>query len=71
LRNVGSPRLIGKALVVGDYQGVVHLLDPEDGSFMARMPTDGGAISIGARPVDRGFVIQTRGGGVYAMGVAA
>jgi hypothetical protein len=35
------------------------------------MPTDGGAISIGARPVDRGFVIQTRGGGVYAMGVAA
>ncbi len=71
LRNVGAPRLIGKALVVGDYQGVVHLLDPEDGSFMARMPTDGSAISIGARPVDRGFVIQTRGGGVYAMGVAA
>ncbi len=71
LRNVSAPRMIGKALVVGDYQGFVHLLDPEDGSFMARIPTDGSAISIEARPVDRGFVIQTRSGGVYAMGVAA
>ena len=61
----------GQALVVGDYQGFVHLLDPEDGSFMARIPTDGSAISIEARPVDRGFVIQTRSGGVYAMGVVA
>jgi len=49
----------------------VHLLNPEDGSFIARLPTDGSAISVGARPVDRGFVIQTRRGGVYAMGVAA
>jgi outer membrane protein assembly factor BamB len=71
LRNVGAPRIIGQALVVGDYQGFVHLLDPEDGSFMARIPTDGSAISIEARPVDRGFVIQTRSGGVYAMGVVA
>jgi outer membrane protein assembly factor BamB len=71
LRNVGAPRLVGKALVVGDFQGFVHLLDPEDGSFIARLPTDGSAISVGARPVDRGFVIQTRRGGVYAMGVAA
>lgn len=71
LRNVGAPRLVGKALVVGDFQGFVHLLDPEDGSFIARLPTDGSAISIDARPVDRGFVVQTRRGGVYAMGVAA
>lgn len=71
LRNVSAPRLIGNALVVGDFQGFVHLLDPEDGSFIARMPTDGRAISIDAKPVDRGFVIQTRAGGVYAMGVAA
>ncbi len=71
LRNLGAPRLVGKALVVGDFQGFVHLLDPEDGSFIARLPTDGSAISIGARPVDRGFVVQTRRGGLYAMGVAA
>ncbi|MCE2947561.1 MAG: outer membrane protein assembly factor BamB [bacterium] len=71
LRNVGAPRLVGKALVVGDFQGFVHLLDPEDGSFLARLPTDGSGIAIDARPVDRGFVVQTRNGGLYAMGVAA
>jgi outer membrane protein assembly factor BamB len=71
LRNLGAPRLIGRSLVVGDFQGFVHLLDPEDGSFVARLPTDGSGIAIDARPTDRGFVIQTRNGGVYAMGVAA
>ena len=70
LRNVGAPRLVGKALVMGDFQGFVHLLDPEDGSFVARLPTDGSGIAIDARPIDRGFVIQTRLGGLYAMGVA-
>ncbi len=71
LRNVGAPRLVGKALVMGDFQGFVHLLDPEDGSFIARLPTDGSGIAIDARPIDRGFVVQTRNGGLFAMGVAA
>ncbi len=70
LRNVGAPRLVGKSLVLGDFEGFVHLLDPQDGSFSARLPTDGSAIAIAAAPIDRGFVVQTRKGGLYAMGVA-
>jgi len=71
LRNVGAPRLVGQSLVLGDFQGVVHLLDPEDGSFIARMPTDGNSIAIAPAPIERGFVVQTRKGGLYAVGVAA
>jgi len=70
LRNVGAPRLVGKSLVFGDFQGFVHLLDPDDGSFIARLPTDGSPIAITPAPIDRGFVVQTRNGGLYAMGVA-
>ena len=70
LRALGAPRRIGQVLVVGDYQGHVHLLDPEDGSFVGRIATDGTAIVAAALPIDRGFVVQTRGGGVYAIGLA-
>jgi outer membrane protein assembly factor BamB len=69
-RSVSTPRIIGRSIVVGDFEGFVHLLDPEDGSFIARLPTDGSAISVAAVPVERGFVVQTRKGGVIAMSVA-
>jgi outer membrane protein assembly factor BamB len=68
LRSLGAPRVYGRTVVVGDFQGQVHLLDPEDGSFVARIATDGSPISIGARLFDRGFLVQTRNGGVFAIG---
>jgi outer membrane protein assembly factor BamB len=71
LRSVGAPRRIGSVLVVGDYQGQVHLIDIEDGSFAGRIATDGTAIVTAALPVPGGFIVQTRGGGVYAIGLAA
>jgi outer membrane protein assembly factor BamB len=70
LRTLNTPRLIGRAIVVGDYQGQVHLLDPENGSFAGRIATDGSAISVPARSIDRGFLVQTRNGGLFAIGLA-
>ncbi len=35
-RSVTRPVIFGDYLVVGDYAGVIHLLSPEDGSFIAR-----------------------------------
>ena len=71
LRSVSAPRRIGNLLVVGDYQGQVHLIDIEDGSFAGRIATDGSAIVTAALPAPGGFIVQTRGGGVYAIGLAA
>ncbi|MDR9238802.1 Outer membrane protein assembly factor BamB [Burkholderia multivorans] len=66
-RDVGVPYLLGHAVVMGDYQGYVHFLSREDGSFIARMKTDGSAIT--AAPVLAGntLVVQTKDGGLYGF----
>jgi len=69
-RNASGPLAFGRYVVVGDYQGYVHFLSREDGSFAARIATDGSA--IGAPPValnSDSFVVQTRNGGVFAITV--
>ena len=69
-RNVSAPLAVGRNVVVGDFEGYVHLLSREDGSFVARMATDGS--SINAPPValdSTSFLVQTRNGGVYAISV--
>ncbi len=69
-RGVSRPLALGRFVIVGDYQGYVHLLSRDDGSFAARVPTDGSA--IGAAPVAldlNSFLVQTRGGGVFAISV--
>lgn len=69
-RSVSAPLALGRYVVVGDLEGYVHLLSAEDGSFAARMATDGSAIS--APPVAlnaSSFVVQTRDGGVFAIAV--
>lgn len=69
-RNVSAPLAVGRYVVVGDLEGYVHLLSAEDGAFAARIATDGAAIS--APPIALGtssFLVQTRDGGVYAIGV--
>ncbi|WDD94000.1 outer membrane protein assembly factor BamB [Burkholderia sp. FERM BP-3421] len=66
-RDVGVPYLLGRAVVLGDYQGFVHFLSRDDGSFIARMKTDGSAIT--AAPVLAGntLVVQTQDGGIYGF----
>jgi outer membrane protein assembly factor BamB len=57
-------------VVVGDVEGYVHLISREDGSFAARIPTDGSAISAAPVALDpTSFVVQTRNGGVFAITV--
>lgn len=69
-RAVSAPLALGRYVVVGDFEGYVHLLSAEDGSLAARIATDGSAIS--APPVALGsssFLVQTRDGGVFAIAV--
>ncbi len=68
-RKVTGPAVSGDRLAVGDFEGYVHILSTEDGRFLARVPTDGGAIV--AEPVIAAgrFVVQTTKGGVFAIAV--
>jgi len=68
-RQATAPLALGRYIAVADVQGYVHLLAREDGSFAARIATDGS--QIGAPPVARskGFLVQTRNGGLYALTV--
>ncbi len=69
MRQVSRPLALGNHIAVGDYQGVVHLLRRENGAFAARHSTDGSGIAADPQRLDRGFLMQTRNGGLYALSV--
>jgi len=66
-RDVSVPAILGHAAVLGDYQGYVHFLSLDDGTFVARVKTDGSAIT--AAPVFAGstLVVQTHDGHLYGL----
>lgn len=69
-RGVTGPLALGRHVVVGDFEGYVHFLSREDGSFAARIATDGSAIIAPPVALDMSsFVVQTRNGGVFAITV--
>jgi outer membrane protein assembly factor BamB len=68
-RNISAPALAGRYLAVGDLQGYVHFLSRDDGSFVARIATDGSPIIAQPIPLDDNVLVQTLKGGVYAIAV--
>ena len=66
-RSISGPVVVGRYIAVGDYQGYVHFLSNDDGSFVARVATDGGAIIAQPLAVDGNILVQTHKGGVYAI----
>lgn len=68
LRGVGRPLAMGDYIAVTDNKGFVHLLNQRDGSFAARMATDGSAIRAPLQRLDTGvFLAQTEDGGLFAF----
>jgi outer membrane protein assembly factor BamB len=47
----------------------VHFLKFEDGSFAARLATDGGSIAAAPKLIGDKVLVQTRKGGVYAISI--
>lgn len=69
-RWASAPLAIGRYVVVGDFQGYVHVLSRDDGAFVARIATDGSAIQVPPVALDLAtFLVQTRNGGVFAISV--
>jgi outer membrane protein assembly factor BamB len=67
-RQVSTPLARGEAVVVGDFEGYVHFLARESGAFLARQETDGAALRAMPVPLLGSVLVQTEGGGLYALG---
>jgi outer membrane protein assembly factor BamB len=66
-RRLSLPLPLGTEVALGDLQGYVHFLARESGAFVARVGTDGSAIRAAPLKLPDGFVVQTQGGGLYAL----
>ena len=66
-RGLSWPLLLSQAVVVGDQEGWVHFLSPQDGKALQRVSTDGSAIT--GKPILAGqmLVVVTRTGGVFGF----
>jgi outer membrane protein assembly factor BamB len=65
-RRLSAPAVAGMKILVGDVEGYVHALSVTDGALMARVATDGSAISATPFATADAVIVQTRRGGVYA-----
>lgn len=69
-RSLGTPGVIGRYIVVGDFEGYLHFFDREDGSLLTRLATDGGPITSAPLYVGEGnLIVQTREGSLFAVTV--
>jgi outer membrane protein assembly factor BamB len=55
---------------VGDYEGYVHLLSRDDGSFIARLKTDGSPINVQPVALGERILVQTDEGGLFAIEIS-
>lgn len=66
-RELGTPLLAGRSVVVGDANGLLHFLSREDGSPLARMSTDGSPIEVAPVLAGNTLLVVTRAGGVFGF----
>ena len=67
LRRVTAPLPQRNLLAVADAEGVVHFLDREDGSFVARLATDGSPVVAPLKALGSILLVQTSKGGIFAI----
>ena len=68
-RNLSAPLATKDYVVVGDYEGQLHFLKFEDGSFAARIATDGGGVAAAPKSIGDLILVQTRKGGLFAISI--
>jgi outer membrane protein assembly factor BamB len=65
-RKLSEPVLLNKQVLVGDYEGQVHLLDRDTGKTRSRLATDGSQVVAVALLGDTALV-ATKSGGLFAI----
>ena len=68
LRDPGTPIVVKGKILIGDKDGLIHVMSPENGDLIGRVPTDGSRVVSLAANGDRA-IAQTDKGGVFAIGV--
>jgi outer membrane protein assembly factor BamB len=68
-RGVTGPTAVGDFVLVGDFEGYVHVLNGDTGAFVARIKTDGSPVLSEPLRVGSGVIVQTQSGGLYAISV--
>lgn len=66
-RRLSQPIPLGTEIAVGDFEGYVHFLARDSGTFVARHATDGSAIRAAPLRLPAGFLVQTANGGLFAL----
>ncbi|QIR13900.1 outer membrane protein assembly factor BamB [Shewanella aestuarii] len=61
-RELTSPAIIDKYLVVGDFEGYLHVINREDGQVVGRVEVDSSGLYSQPLVVDGKIYLQTRGG---------
>jgi outer membrane protein assembly factor BamB len=62
-RRLSSPVVHEGRIVVGDLEGFIHVLSPDDGALIGRLATDGSAV-LSMVPTASGLLVQTERGTV-------
>jgi len=65
-RRLTSPVVLDGRVVVGDLQGFLHVLSPDNGEIIGRMATDGTPITW-IVPIAGALIVQTAGGSVLMV----
>lgn len=68
-RKTGSIGMLGRFVVVGDYQGYLHYLDPDNGQLVGRMATDRRPQRVKPVQINEKLLVQTSYGNLYLLGV--
>ncbi|HMA31833.1 MAG TPA: outer membrane protein assembly factor BamB [Casimicrobiaceae bacterium] len=66
-RHIGGPQIIGDDIGVVDIEGYLHLLSRNDGTYLARLATDGTAATAQPSQYGGGILWQSKGGNVYSV----
>jgi outer membrane protein assembly factor BamB len=67
-RRASGPVVVGDYLGVVDAEGYLHLIDRNDGKLAGRLATDGTPATAQPSRAGAQAIVQTEGGGVYALG---
>jgi outer membrane protein assembly factor BamB len=65
-RKLSSPALLDGKVVVGDGYGFVHVLSPDNGELIGRLPLDGTQV-MSLAPARGALIAQTAGGAVVSV----
>jgi len=69
MRDITAPFVLKDYVVIADYEGYLHGLSREDGSFAARIKLDGGTIKTTPIRLGDGLLVQMQNGDLYSLSI--